>query len=802
MRRSRMRRSDGVALSILLLLLISLLFPILTIAEPGSRGDGNDSFDTAQEVESHKQTPVSYIGVVDDPDDFYWIEAPRGQVVEAHFIILQNDTPSYGYNFSNPAEVNFDLEIFGPRDHTSPLTSSASTNQFEIESVVAAVTGKYHFKVHAVNNSGDYVFMVRILDPTVMEDGGVYTGYVKESSDNDADWYKVDLDGGNPAQAVKVTMTHDGTANMDLFLMDLWSKNRPYWLDLSWFGNNKEEVYGVASYSGFYYLKVHAFWGHGDYQIKVEITDAPTDDNDHKGKARFLEYNSTWTDHVDQSKDKYDYFEVRLDPQEEVLIDLRLLDNHEHIYSVFLLEVDLEVVVEETNYIFQPQHDTSPDIEFSEVVDGGVYYIVVMAKVALKNPDDLSDENAAADYKLVINMSKHPERPPNRSPVVRAGMAGMSIVMEEDTTEYLNLDDVFEDPDGDKLIYSVSRVDGGDDLSMSVDMSGTVTIVPKVNWFGTAKLNFTAEDPSGAKAFLMVNLTVTDRPEPPIVVDYGPSRTSNVAEGADLSLFVVVVDEDSFVIWYNWSVDGVDLGNRLSNLTYSPDFSDAGFHNIVVEISDGDVVVEWDWDITVNDINRVPKVTSVQPSNDSRFKEGEKVNLAAVLEDPDGDILSFEWREGLDLIGKGSGIQPNINHTFPPGKHTVKLTVTDNKGATTSRVVTFKVEKKEEGGFDLAWLALGAMVALVVAFLIYSYAPRGSDDEEIERALEEEERGRKKKGKKGRKRKKSGRKARKRGKKKKKKAQVEKEESEDGLDEELEKEMAAERKRMRKKRPI
>jgi hypothetical protein len=494
--------------------------------------------------------------------------------------------------------------------------------------------------------------------------------------------------------------------------------------------------------------------------------------------------------------DKYDIFEVRLDPQEEIFLDLKLLDVWDDIFSVFLLDVDLEIIVEKTNYIFVPQYDTGPDIEYSKVVEGGVYYIMVMAKVALaEDPNDLSDENAAADYELVINMSKHPEKPPNQPPVVRAGMENLTISMDEDTTKYLNLNDVFEDPEGDKLLFNISVQGGSTDLRTSVDLSGTVTLIPKLNWFGTLVLNFTAEDVEGGKAWRDVNVTVVNRPEPPIVVDYGPSRTVGMAEGGSLQFFIDVEDEDSFVINYTWLIDGVAHDNIFNYLTYVPGYSDSGPHIILVRFTDGDTTAEWDWEVTVNNTNRAPVIGTISPANGTRFDQGKKVNLAATISDPDGDTLSFEWREVLKLIGKGTGIQPDINHTFPPGKHTVELNVWDSSGGIAKAEVEF------EDGVDWAILAMGALVAPVVAFLIYAYAPRAKrDDDDLEREMEDEARKEKALKDKGAKtkRKKGGRKVA-RKKKGPKKRKGKKKEKDEALDHAVAKEVEAERKRMKKK---
>lgn len=42
------------------------------------------------------------------------------------------------------------------------------------------------------------------------------------------------------------------------------------------------------------------------------------------------------------------------------------------------------------------------------------------------------------------------------------------------------------------------------------------------------------------------------------------------------------------------------------------------------------------------------------------------------------DVVSYEWSEGATILGTG----PTLNHTFPWGAHTVKLTVKDTLGAT------------------------------------------------------------------------------------------------------------------------
>ena len=105
--------------------------------------DTNDGFDSAVQVINHTQTSPKFMGLPDNPQDYYWIELGRGQALEAFMIILQNSTKGYDYN--DPGKVNFDLEAYGPLDHTKPLDWSRTWDQFETLSIVAA--GKASFAI-------------------------------------------------------------------------------------------------------------------------------------------------------------------------------------------------------------------------------------------------------------------------------------------------------------------------------------------------------------------------------------------------------------------------------------------------------------------------------------------------------------------------------------------------------------------------------------------------------------------------------------------------------------------------------
>jgi hypothetical protein len=760
-------------------LILLLLVPCSNKSVSGaSSRDSNNSFDTAVRVVNGIQIAPEYLGIPDDPQDYYWIEVTKGQALEASLIILQNGTK--GYDFTDPDKVNFELEVYGPLDQTKSLESSKTTDQFETVSILAVVDGKYYFKIYAVNGTGDYVFRVVIYTPQTVTDNGVYSGYLKHDSDNDTYWYRIYLKGGDPSQTVLVNMSHDTTGGLDLYLEEMWSDKMPYFVNISLdLTKRPDSVYGVASYTGYYYIQVHAFSGYGNYQIRVRLGSMATDNNNDKNHAILLNYNTTWTDHVNQATDKYDYFQVNLGPQENISLHLTLLNGWHDIFSLFLLDVDLNIITEKTNYVFTPTHHTVADDQYWNIVDGGVYFVVVMAKVALAaNPDDLSDATAAADYRLQVNMSKHPPKPLNKAPTIKAGFENLTIQFDQDSSKHMNLNDVFQSNDGDQLNFTAKVVDGP--LTTSADMGGLLTIIPGNGWFGTGHLNLTARDPEGLKAVLIAKVVVVHVDAPPVVTDCNPARNAQIGEGKTQIFNVSVTDKDDTVLFFNWSVDGKDQNWTGPDFTYRPAYGSAGQHLIVERVSDTKNNITWDWTITVTHTNRPPVLVLIGPKNGTATTEGKKVHFTATMEDPDKDVMTYEWREGLQVLDKGTGARTDFNQSFSQGRHTVKLTVSDPSGGTVTTTINFTVQPKPIGSDLGTYVPIVIVVIIVLAMLavfFYLRSPRKVDkrawDEKIDKKLSSS------------------------GKKKGKTAKVVAEQADEALDEDIDKEIAAEKMRSR-----
>ena len=61
--------------------------------------------------------------------------------------------------------------------------------------------------------------------------------------------------------------------------------------------------------------------------------------------------------------------------------------------------------------------------------------------------------------------------------------------------------------------------------------------------------------------------------------------------------------------------------------------------------------------------------------------------------DADGEVVSYEWKLGDNVIGTTANITP----TLPVGTHTLTFTVTDNEGASTSDTVDMTINEVDVG---------------------------------------------------------------------------------------------------------
>ncbi|MBN4049166.1 S8 family serine peptidase, partial [archaeon AH-315-M20] len=136
-------------------------------------------------------------------------------------------------------------------------------------------------------------------------------------------------------------------------------------------------------------------------------------------------------------------------------------------------------------------------------------------------------------------------------------------------------------------------------------------------------------------------------------------------------------DPDGTIVSYEWKEGTTSLGTTAVVTTSLT----VGVHTIELTITDNEGATNSDTVIVTVNANQAPTANAgpdqtVIDSDDNGF---ETITLdGSASSDSDGIIVSYEWSEGVTILGSSS----IINVSFAVGVHNVSLKVTDNAGAT------------------------------------------------------------------------------------------------------------------------
>ena len=306
------------------------------------------------------------------------------------------------------------------------------------------------------------------------------------------------------------------------------------------------------------------------------------------------------------------------------------------------------------------------------------------------------------------------------------------VQFNEDNSTTINLDDYTTDvdsADSDALIYDVS--DYGNNLTVTKVDRSHYKFSAKQDWFGEVNnVKAMVTDTFGLTAnqtFKVAVISVPDAPvEDPVKNSPGTIGPVVVDENSIVNFTVGVKDPDSLLteLIYEWKFDNVVVSTAVGDtFQYKPNFDAAGQHTVVVKVTDNEVgshSFTVTWNVTVNNVNRAPtSVKIIAPVKNATYKEGAKIACnAQAASDPDKDTLSYTWyMDGTQL--PGGNVQSFTVTKVKPGKHTIKLTVSDGK-TSVSDEVSITVKKKVVAGFIPGFeavLIIVAMAAVVVVAL-------------------------------------------------------------------------------------
>ena len=306
------------------------------------------------------------------------------------------------------------------------------------------------------------------------------------------------------------------------------------------------------------------------------------------------------------------------------------------------------------------------------------------------------------------------------------------IEIFNDVVSYYDLHGLFFDPDNDQVNFAYL---GGapDNLTVEIAPNGTVVLKPSRSfWSAQEVLKFKAIDTLGANATGELMIRIINVNQPPYILPGGqvpdPLELIPMNEGDQQTFRVSAgdVDNKSSDLRYTWYIDEAEktlFGTSV--YTWKTTFDDAGDHNIRCRISDGIGYVDAEWNITVANVNQAPLILDVWPLNNTEVAWDFKVTFRANASDPDGNPITFYWRESDGtLLKTQTGVTQSVfTKTLAPGKqHIIVLEVQDNQGGVTRQYIYIKVGAKSGGGtfipgFETV-VAFAAVALAVVAIAL------------------------------------------------------------------------------------
>ena len=276
----------------------------------------------------------------------------------------------------------------------------------------------------------------------------------------------------------------------------------------------------------------------------------------------------------------------------------------------------------------------------------------------------------------------------NQAPQVRNQPPPLEI--NEDDSLTMDFSMVFWDPDGDPITLMPAGNIRIEVLAQPGDLNITFRPQPDLSGF-MESIRLTAKDSANlGENFVVVKVTIIAVNDPPRITSFSPPGNVTLQETDALDFSVAASDPESFAaIDYTWYLDDEQTVSGATVWSYRTNYSSAGQHIVKVAISDGELVTEKLWNVTVRNVNREPaKVSILNPKPGEIIKEGTSIRFEGSAQDPDGEVLGYRWLEGLAEIGNGQ----NFSMELTVGMHKITLEVTDGLVAVKSPTVSITVK--------------------------------------------------------------------------------------------------------------
>lgn len=242
----------------------------------------------------------------------------------------------------------------------------------------------------------------------------------------------------------------------------------------------------------------------------------------------------------------------------------------------------------------------------------------------------------------------------------------------------------------------------------------TPNLVNKVTASENISISVNTSSPGSLIISLIINYNL-----PPEIISRSPEDDIIMNENDEMIFTLIARDPDGDKLNIRWYLDDNIVSSGFSSYIYQPDYESHGRHTIKCVISDEFFVKEYSWNVTVNNVNRAPRIISTSPDKITSVKPLQKIIFSVDAYDPDDDKITYKF------LVDGVNVNSNENELVwifeNPGIHTVKCIVSDGFESVnyTWHVEVEKNENTDKKDNILMYNILGVgMLAVAIALFI------------------------------------------------------------------------------------
>jgi hypothetical protein len=229
---------------------------------------------------------------------------------------------------------------------------------------------------------------------------------------------------------------------------------------------------------------------------------------------------------------------------------------------------------------------------------------------------------------------------------------------------------------------------------------------------------------------------VTIKNARPLIVSYYPTTSPLVInETESIEFGVVVEDMDNDAIYYSWVLENQvtfesETIGEDSVLNFATSYDDAGTYILNLTIEDWDVnsfKVYNEWNVIVNNNNRIPTISVTEPENDEPVVDNDKT-LKFVIQETDEDTeddLQISWLINGENTGSSSRSYTFTASGFSAGVHTVEVQIDDGYDIVSKKWNVTVEEDTEDLIYGRTWDEWSVLLQVLVIVITLIVAAIG-----------------------------------------------------------------------------